>query len=144
MKHKMPHIKNIMTPFPFTVETSATLAEARSMMTEHKIRHLPVSENHVPVGIVSERDLNVSYSLGAHVMDTAEISVGMVCTRDPYVVDLHATVADVATEMAERHIGSALVVKDGKLAGIFTTTDACRFIGELLNDLYGPKEPEAA
>ncbi len=144
MKHKMPHIKTVMTPFPFTVEASASLAEARNLMREHKIRHLPVSENHVPIGIISDRDVSVAFALGSHVMDTADITVGMVCTKSPYMVDLNATVADVANEMAERHIGSALVLKEGKLAGIFTSTDACRFIGELLNDLYSPKEPEAA
>ena len=32
----------------------------------------------------------------------------------------------VLLHMADEHIGCALVVKDGRLAGIFTTTDACR------------------
>ena len=34
------------------------------------------------------------------------------------------------------HIGSALVVKGGKLAGIFTMTDACRSFGEFLRSIF--------
>ena len=41
-------------------------------------------------------------------------------------------VAIVARTMAEHHIGSALVTKDGKLVGIFTVTDACRALARIL------------
>jgi CBS domain-containing protein len=34
--------------------------------------------------------------------------------------------------MAENRIGSAIVTKDGKLVGIFTVTDACRALAEVL------------
>jgi hypothetical protein len=38
--------------------------------------------------------------------------------------------------MAEYHIGSALILKQGKLVGIFTATDACRCFGEYLRALF--------
>jgi CBS domain-containing protein len=34
--------------------------------------------------------------------------------------------------MARDHIGAALVVRRGKLVGIFTVTDACRLFAEWL------------
>jgi hypothetical protein len=34
--------------------------------------------------------------------------------------------------MADRHIGSAVVTRQGKLAGIFTWVDACRCFGDCL------------
>jgi CBS domain-containing protein len=34
--------------------------------------------------------------------------------------------------MAERRIGSAIVVKGDKLVGIFTVTDACRALADVL------------
>ena len=40
--------------------------------------------------------------------------------------------------MAQNHIGCALVVKNGRLAGIFTTTDACRHYSELLRTIHAP------
>jgi CBS domain-containing protein len=36
--------------------------------------------------------------------------------------------------MADNRIGSAIVTKDGKLVGIFTVTDACRALAEVLGD----------
>jgi CBS domain-containing protein len=34
--------------------------------------------------------------------------------------------------MVDKHIGSALIVEDGKLLGIFTAMDACRVLAESL------------
>jgi CBS domain-containing protein len=34
--------------------------------------------------------------------------------------------------MAEHHIGSAIVIKNDKLVGIFTVTDACRALAEII------------
>jgi CBS domain-containing protein len=34
--------------------------------------------------------------------------------------------------MAEHHIGSAIITKNDKLVGIFTVTDACRALAEIL------------
>jgi CBS domain-containing protein len=36
--------------------------------------------------------------------------------------------------MAENRIGSAIVTKHGKLVGIFTVTDACRALAEIIGD----------
>jgi CBS domain-containing protein len=41
-------------------------------------------------------------------------------------------VAVVARTMAEHRIGSAIVTKHDKLVGIFTVTDACRALAEVL------------
>jgi CBS domain-containing protein len=41
----------------------------------------------------------------------------------------------VAAAMAERHVGSALVTKAGKLVGVFTGTDACRALAQVPRSL---------
>jgi hypothetical protein len=46
--------------------------------------------------------------------------------------------------MAEHCLDSALVVKDGRLAGIFTVSDACRQFGRLLRSLFPPGGDDAA
>jgi CBS domain-containing protein len=53
------------------------------------------------------------------------------------VVSASTPVATVARTMAENHIGSAIVTKNDKLVGIFTVTDACRALAEVL---AGPVE----
>jgi CBS domain-containing protein len=50
---------------------------------------------------------------------------------------------EVTSEMATRHVGSAVVLRHGKLAGIFSTVDACRLLAEFLRDRFS-EGPEAA
>jgi acetoin utilization protein AcuB len=46
--------------------------------------------------------------------------------------------------MAEKRIGSAIVAKDGKLVGIFTVTDACRALAQVLEGQQGEEPNDAA
>ncbi|MCP5152885.1 MAG: CBS domain-containing protein [Ectothiorhodospiraceae bacterium] len=130
-----------MTPFPYSIETDATLAEAQAMMTDHAVRHLPVAISHVPVGMLSQRDLAAALAAGA---GAGGRLVRDVCTTDAYVVDLETRLDVVLSEMAERHIGSAIVTRHGKLAGVFTATDACRAFAEHLRATYPSPDDDAA
>jgi len=56
------------------------------------------------------------------------------------VVPASTPVSTVARTMADNRIGSAIVTKDGKLVGIFTVTDACRALAEVLEG--EPKESD--
>jgi CBS domain-containing protein len=49
-----------------------------------------------------------------------------VMTTELVTVEPGTTVAEAATVMGERHVGSALVFADGKMAGIFTERDILR------------------
>jgi acetoin utilization protein AcuB len=70
-----------------------------------------------------------------------ELPVWAVCKRDPYTVELDASIIDVAEAMASEQIGSVLVTRKGKLAGIITTVDICRAYAELLRKEPLPDEP---
>ena len=48
-------IVNIMTPNPITLESSENISVAIKIMSEKKIRHLPVTENSKLIGLVSYR-----------------------------------------------------------------------------------------
>ncbi len=135
MMKSIPTIKSVMTPFPHAIESEATIVTARKMMSRHSIRHLPVTEHGNLYGIISDRDLAVAFSLGAHVQDESKILVGDACTTEPYTVEVDERLDVVAHHMAEAHIGSALVVQEEELVGIFTTTDACRVLGDFLKNL---------
>jgi acetoin utilization protein AcuB len=62
----------------------------------------------------------------------------------PYIVDLNERLDVVLQNMADRHIGSALVTRQGKLAGVFTTTDVCRAFVEYLRDPFRPVDGDDA
>jgi acetoin utilization protein AcuB len=128
-------VKNAMTPFPHTVEANAPLREAHALMAAHRIRHLPVKDGGSVVGVVSDRDLE-----GVDAPSERPAAAGPRLVRDvmdpsPYVVDLDEPLERVLATLAERRIGCALVVKEDRLAGIFTATDACRVFAQHLRAL---------
>ena len=58
-------IKDHMTAFPFTIDHNKTVHDARQLMIENRIRHLPVVEGKKITGVISERD--IYWVLGPHV-----------------------------------------------------------------------------
>ena len=116
--------------------TTETLTHARDVMAEHDIRYLPVMERGKLVGVLTEKDMRKGETSGASAGD--EALVKDVCDLEAYIVGLSEPLDHVLSKMADNHIGSALVVKDGKLAGIFTLTDACHCFGKLLRSLFPP------
>lgn len=129
---KPPLLKTAMTPFPHAVDVDEPLARATEFMQAHDVRHLPVTEEARLVGVVSERDIR-----GAPLRRGARgLRVRDVYVPDLYIVDLNEPLDNVLLTMAERHIGSAIVTRKGRLAGLFTYTDACRSFGEYLRERY--------
>jgi CBS domain-containing protein len=57
-------------------------------------------------------------------------TVGEVMSTQLISVEPSATVAEAATVMGERHVGSALVMESGKLVGIFTERDIVRALSQ--------------
>jgi acetoin utilization protein AcuB len=47
----------------------------------------------------------------------------------------------VLDAMTEKRLGSVLVLKEGELAGVFTASDACQLLAELLRDQFHPAPP---
>jgi acetoin utilization protein AcuB len=135
----MPTIKVAMTTFPYAIDVEASLADAWAMMLEHGIRHLPVTEVDTLVGIVTERDLRLVLRPGSTQTDGI---VRDVCTTDPYVVGDDAPLDEVVREMADRQIGSVLVVRHDKLVGILTASDVCRILASLLESRFAGPIPE--
>lgn len=116
-------VARYMSAAPVSVQQTAPLSVAITLMQEHGVRHLPVLEGQTLVGIVSERDLAMA---GALVPDAwEEIRVAEAMTPAPYTVHADARVATVARSMADHRYGAVLVVDDaGQLLGLFSTTDA--------------------
>lgn len=126
----IPTIQKFMTTFPHTIGFDQSLSKARDMMTEYRVRHLPVLKGGQLVGILSDRDLKLVS--GFKDVDPEKLTVGEAYTPDPYITSPQAPLHNVALEMAEKKYGCALVADNNKLVGIFTEVDALRALGELL------------
>jgi CBS domain-containing protein len=57
-------------------------------------------------------------------------TVGDIMTSALFSIEPGTTVAEAATVMGERRIGSALVMEDDRLLGIFTERDIVRALGQ--------------
>jgi acetoin utilization protein AcuB len=126
-----PTVREYMTDSPVTVGPQVTLAEAHVIMREHNVRHLPVMHGGRLIGMVSARDLALVESLAD--FDPKELSVDEAMSEDVYAVSPDAPLRIVTAEMAERKLGSAVVVEGEKVIGVFTVTDACRALTRSLS-----------
>ena len=123
-----------MTPFPYSIDVDAPLEDAHKLMRERQFHHLPVTSGGAIVGILSDRDIKLILGPDFGSPDERELKVRDAYIEQPCVVAASTSVAAVARMMADKHIGSAIVTKNDKLVGIFTVTDACRALAQVLDD----------
>lgn len=118
-----------MAPVPIVVDHAAPLAQAHQLMRDYQIRHLPVMSGEELVGLVSMSDLHLMETLKDVDPDTVPVSEAM--SKELYKVEPDTELRIVALNMYSRKLGSALVVKDDKLVGLFTTVDALRVLAHM-------------
>jgi acetoin utilization protein AcuB len=128
MRKSMP-VREYMSRLPQEVDRRETLATAMQRMQERAIRHVPVMDGAQVFGILTAQDAQTAWL--HHGKSAPELPVGDVCRRGPLSVSPVALIPDVARQMMERGVTSALVVDDGVLVGIFTSVDALRLLADL-------------
>jgi acetoin utilization protein AcuB len=122
-------VEEFTSPVLVTIGPEATIDEALELMQENSIRHLPVVKGENTLGIVSERDLLLHMGKNWSEM----VKVGDVMNTSILSVYGNDNLGDVAFQLSSQKVGSALVLdNEGKLYGIFTTTDALNALVEIL------------
>lgn len=139
MRH-MPTLTEVMTPFPQLVDESTSINDAIQLMAEKAFNHLPVVLEHKVVGLLSTSDIKLAQMPGHRTTEFTELSVGDICRRRVYLVDLHVRLDEVLEQMAEHAWDAAVVLREGRLAGIFTSQDACRAFASWLQKEYLPDD----
>lgn len=131
MTKPIPQIQKFMTTAPHSIGRDQPIAMAQRVMHDHRIRHLPVLDGGALVGMITERD--VALATGLRGVDVSTMKVEDAMTGVVYTVRPEAPLDEVVREMAEHRYGSAVVVSNAKVVGVFTTVDACRALAELLH-----------
>ncbi|MBO6936508.1 MAG: CBS domain-containing protein [Deltaproteobacteria bacterium] len=150
----MTSVADLMTTDLVTLSEEDGLGRAMTIFTELPIRHLPVTDGAVLIGMVSQRD---ALSWSGSVIDPGAFSrsqaskearetfVAEVMIRDVVSVPPTATVVEAARAILEGGFGCLPVVdEDDNLIGIVTETDLLRHLvsGELTSD-QGARAPAA-
>lgn len=130
MTTQAPTVRQFMTHDPVTIDGGLSVVDARERLFQTNARHLPVYVGGHLVGILSDRDIARVAAVDG--FEDKNATAEQVCTPNPYVVAPDAPLAEVARTLAEQKMGSALVMNEGQLLGIFTTTDALLALVSLL------------
>lgn len=116
----------VMTALPRTIAIDATFAEAHALMRDHHCRHLPVVNGGVLVGVVSQRDLYFFEMLND--LDPTRDHAADAMSTHVLTTTADAKVREVARAMAHEKYECAVIIDDQRVAGIFTATDAFRYL----------------
>jgi len=133
---KIPPIKSVMSPFPYWIDIQEPLIEAEKIMIEHDISHLPVKERGDIVAVIASFDIEHAKSNPQFQNKFNEVLVQQVCVMNPYIVDMDEPLDNVLLHLSNHHIGSAIVMKGKRLAGVFTVNDACRGFADFLRSQF--------
>jgi len=125
-------IEKYMTRAQFFAAPDESVITAYERMLEHDVRHLPVLQADQLVGVLFKSDLKLVHSLSREVL--RPIQVQSVMVTEYYTVSPDQALDVAAREMSKKKWGSALVVEQGKVVGVFTTTDALRALSDSLTD----------
>ena len=136
-KHKKKQIRvaDWMTESVLAVETFDSIGIARQLMAKHRINQLPVLDNDVLVGIVTDRDLRDAYPTSM-IIDRGEaidrfadsVTVEEVMSHDVFTVHPDTPLKKAVGLLRTHRIGSLPVVKDKNLVGIITRSDILDFV----------------
>jgi acetoin utilization protein AcuB len=132
MNAKKITIAERMTRNPHLIGAEQSIAAAHHLMRTNGIRHLPVLHGGKLVGVVSQRDLHFIETLRDVNPETMSVEEAM--TQDVFAVSPRTPLKEAVSEMAERKLGSAVVVEGQKIVGVFTTIDALDTLADILQD----------
>ncbi len=137
----MEPISQIMTKNVASVQQDSNLFEVIDLIKKNKVRHIPVLEGSVVVGIISRTDVN-RLTFGGLFEEQEEIdesilkmlTIPQVMTSNPKTVKGTDSIKEVAHILSKSEY-HALPVEDEEhhVIGIVTTTDLLRYLLQNLN-----------
>lgn len=129
-------IKDWMTRDVVTITPETTLPEAHRLMTEKRIRRLPVVQDDRLVGIITRGDVRgaepseaTSLSIWELNYLLAQLSIDEIMTTEVVTVAPETTIRDAAQLMLDNKIsGLPVVDEENRVVGIITESDIFRLV----------------
>ncbi|GAA4812896.1 CBS domain-containing protein [Litoribaculum gwangyangense] len=133
---KKAPISMIMTTPVITLKKNDSLEKAEYLFKKHHIRHIPVVENNVIVGMLSQTDLlrlsfadfsdDIEENADALVFNMFKIK--QIMKSNIVSVSVSNSIKEVAEILATKEFHALPVVDNNKLVGIVTTTDLIKYL----------------
>ena len=144
----MLSVAEIMTAEPYTLSPDDSLAQARKLMADHHIPHIPiVSGDGSLVGLVSQRDVlaaadsSVLPEQASREQEENYVALSSVMTSPVQTVDEQASLRGTAMHLLQNRMGCLPVTRDDALVGIITDSDFVEVAINLMEQLE-QAEPE--
>lgn len=144
--HYKGFMREMIQRNPITISPDASFFEARNLIQEKGVRHLPVvDKNNSIIGIVTDRDIRKVGPSEATLLSVQEINYllgklkvsNFMTPKNKLITITPDTLIEEAVQlMHDNKIGCLPVVENDKLYGIFTETDALNHFV----DIFGLKE----
>ena len=141
----MQTIQEVMTRDVQTISTQETVQRAAQLMDELNVGAIPVVDDGMLVGMVTDRDITVrSVAVG---QDPAGTRVNDVMSTDVRTCTVEQSVEDVLAQMADVQIRRVPVVDgNGQVIGIVSlgdvVTKAPSDVEQTLDEISTPSEPD--
>jgi CBS domain-containing protein len=143
-------VAEIMTREPYTLGPDDTLADARQLLSEHHIRHIPiVSSEGSLIGVVSQRDVLAAGDSTVVNRDGSGsqenyVALSTIMTSPVQTADESASLRGAALSLQKNKLGCMPVLNDGKLVGIITDADFVAIAVNLMEQLEETEPVEEA
>jgi CBS domain-containing protein len=132
-------VGDLMRAQVITVNPESLLVEVTDIFRRRRVRHVPVVNDGLVVGIVSDRDVRRSLGWSSVHEDQADqrnhaadvrfpCTAGDIMQRQVLWTERSTTLKDALRMLIDKHIHSLPVIEKGRLTGIITQTDFIRAV----------------
>ena len=132
-------VRDYMTPAPQTLGVENSLLDAVLMLRRSNVRHIPIMEDDLVVGVLSDRDiarlapsLLVPVSPDYYNRVFEETKLAKVMSRNPTTTNAEAPLAEAVDLIVTQRLGCLPVLEDGRLVGIITISDMLRALRDVM------------
>lgn len=125
------NVESWMVKDLITIGRDAGIRDALMVMKKYSVRHLPVVENELFVGLVTLGDLK--QAILASMLETLKVSDVML--QNPYTISKETSLEHAARIIYEKNIGCLPVVEGDRIVGIITVNDILKAFIDIMGVL---------
>jgi acetoin utilization protein AcuB len=139
-RNRAMKVVDVMTQNPLSMTPSETVGQADEVMSENRIRQLPVVDGSTLVGIITDRDIRSFLDSGSLLVPDARAKalateIKEVMSTDPLTLSPDDDLQEALELLIEEKIGGIPVMDQAEgLVGIVTYVDVLRCFLDLLRE----------